>query len=546
MIYAFLGYFYRVMSSALRNTVYFILFIVLVVFAEGSVPYWCAVHFAPEGYKFSGVVTYVPDQNMYFSFISQANEGAFVMRNKLTDMWHEPVFVNLEFWLVGFLQRIFGLSQNAVYHVWRLLGVLLMGVGFGMLATLVLPDARRRRVAIAVFFLTGGFGFVFALLDALHLISFNTLQWGMLDMRFGMLPLQQIITNPHFSFPHGLILIAYAFFVKGERSGNVWHYVWCGVMFNIIGLVRPYDIIPPVVIFPLYALAVNGGWRIDVRQWVVRMLPLLMIVPVFLYNVWLFSLHPVFKYWASQGHNAGSLPAIHWHYMVYGVVGVVAIVRLVQARGQRLGYTGRFLLLWFGVTFVFIQLGKVVPALGWSPQIGVYLAAPLTLAACSLRLGWLAPHRLLANVVIIVVVLVLVVSNVAVVGYHCRKFVTHTNAMGFYTSVAELDAMKWLQQQYKAGDVVLADVPSSQRIARNTSYAVVAAHYSVTPRFAQQAALGARLLADTLITTGSIPMPDTVRVQYVYIKNDSLSRPASMPYLTKVYTNKEVTILKVK
>jgi len=94
--------------------------------------------------------------------------------------------------------------------------------------------------------------------------------------------------------------------------------------------------------------------------------------------------------------------------------------------------------------------------------------------------------------------------------------------------------------------VVLADVPSSQRIARYTSYSVVAAHYSVTPRFAQQATLGASLLADTLITTGSSPLPETVRVQYVYIKNDSISRPASMPYLTKVYTNKEVTILKVK
>lgn len=265
------------MAATTRNTLLFIVFIAVVVFLEGSVPYWCAVHFAPEGYKFSGQVMYAPDQNMYFSFISQAGDGAFLLRNKLTAIPHQPVFLNLEFWLIGFIQRISGVSQNVVYHIWRLLGVVLMAVGFGMLTRLVLHDERRRRLAVATFFLTGGFGFIFALLDALHLLSFNTLQWGIIDMRFGMLPLQQIITNPHFSFPHGLILIAYAFFVKGEQSGRVKHYVYSGLVFNLIGLVRPYDIIPPFVIFPLYALLVNGGWRIDVKQWFIRLLSLIHI-----------------------------------------------------------------------------------------------------------------------------------------------------------------------------------------------------------------------------------------------------------------------------
>ncbi len=534
------------MAATKRNTLLFIVFIAVVVFLEGSVPYWCAVHFAPEGYKFSGQVMYAPDQNMYFSFISQAGDGAFLLRNKLTAIPHQPVFLNLEFWLVGFIQRITGVSQNVVYHIWRLLGVVLMAIGFGMLVRLVLHDERRRRLAVATFFLTGGFGFIFALLDALHLLSFNTLQWGIIDMRFGMLPLQQIISNPHFSFPHGLILIAYAFFVMGEQSGKVKHYVYSGLVFNLIGLVRPYDIIPPIVIFPLYALVVNGGWRIDVKQWLVRLLPLFMIVPVFLYNVWLFSIHPVFKYWASQGHNAGSLPSIHWHYMVYGIVGVLALYRLLQAIGQPLGRTGRFVALWFVVTFVFIQLGKVVPALGWSPQIGVYLAAPLTLAACSIQFTGFAASWSFRRLVLPLVVVIVVVSNLAVVAYHCRKFVTHTNAMGFYTSIHELEAMKWLNQQHTSGSVVLADEYSSQRIARYTSCSVVAAHYSVTPRFEQQATLAAKLLADTLITMGRQPLPDSLGVSYLYLKNDTLSHPSDMPYITEVFRNKEVAIYKVK
>lgn len=534
------------MAATTRNFVLFIIFIAAVVFLEGSVPYWCAEHFAPKGYRFSGQIMYAPDQNMYFSFISQAADGAFLLRNKLTTIPHQPVFLNLEYWLIGYLQRISGLSQNAIYHVWRLLGVILMATGFGMLVRLVLHTQRRRKVAVTVFFLTGGFGFIFALLDVLHLVSFNTLQWGIIDMRFGMLPLQQIITNPHFSFPHGLILIAYAFFVKGEQSGQVKHYIYSGLVFNLIGLVRPYDIIPPVVIFPLYAIAVNVGWRIDIKQWLIRMLPLFMIVPVFLYNVWLFSMHPVFKYWASQGHNVGSLPAIHWHYMVYGVVGLLAVYRLFQGLGQPLGRTGKFVALWFVVTFAFIQIGKVVPALGWSPQIGVYLAAPLTLAACSIQFTGFAASWSFRGVVLPFLAVIIVISNLAVVAYHCRKFVTQTNATGFYTSIPELEAMQWLQQHHTAGSVVMADVPSSQRIARYTNHSVVAAHYSVTPRYEQRATLTARLLADTMITSGRLAVPDSLRVSYLYLKNDTLVHPSGATHIKEVFKNKEVSIYKVR
>jgi hypothetical protein len=118
--------------------------------------------------------------------------------------------------------------------------------------------------------------------------------------------------------------------------------------------------------------------------------------------------------------------------------------------------------------------------------------------------------------------------------------------MGFYTSIYELEAMKWLQRQHTSGSVVLADEYSSQRIARYTGCSVVAAHYSVTPRFEQQATVAAKLLQDTLITTGRQPMPDSVRVSYLYLKNDTLPQTPNMPYLKEVYRNEEVAIYKVK
>jgi hypothetical protein len=525
-----------------RNTVWLIVFIALAVFVESSIPYKCAERNAPAGYQFSGQVSYAPDQNMYFSFISQARDGAFLMNNKLTATPNKPVFLNLEYWLVGYIQHLTGMSENAVYQVWRLLGAALLAIGFYMLTLVVLPAGKRRLAAFAAFFCTGGFGFAFVILSELHLTGFDVTHMGMIDMRYGMLPLQQIICNPHMSLPHGLILLAYTFFIMGERYGLRKYYVYSGLVFVIIGLVRPYDLIPPVIIFPLYAVVLNRGLRFQLVPLLWRMLPLVMIVPVFMYNVWLFKYNEIFKYWSLQGHNADALPGPLWHYMAYGVVGTLAIVRLIQARKYPPGKIGTFVLLWFGVTFVFIHLGKYIPDIGWSPQIGVYLAAPLTLAACMVGLDGLKESMLKYAVLPGIVGLVFI-SNVFVVMYHTRKFVGKVKTEIFYTSNAEMDAFVWLREHTAAGSVVLADNLSSQRIAKYTSNRVVAAHYSVTPRFVESDLLAGSLLTDSLILSGEKPLPAESNISYIYTKTgQNMQLPITGNYLREVYRNNGVVV----
>jgi len=529
-----------------RNTLLFIIVIAVAVFIESSIPYLCAERNAPPGYRFSGQIAYSADQNMYFSFISQARDGAFLLNNKLTATPNKPVFVNLEYWLIGFVQRVTGISENAVYQVWRLLGLVLLVIGFHMLTKAVLPTYKQRLAAFAAFFCTGGFGFVFGLLDRLHLVGFDAMQSGIIDARYGMVPLQQIISNPHFSLPHGLILIAYAFFVMGERNEKLKYYVYSGLMFTLIGLVRPYDILPPFIILPLYALVTNGGFRFDVTVLLRRMLPLVMLLPVLAYNVWLFKFNDIFKYWSLQGHNAGALPGAGWHYMAYGIVGLLAIVRLLQAKKCRPGKTGMFVLLWFTVTFIFIQLGRYFPVIGWSPQIGVYLAAPLTLAAFSLKFEDLFGSKRLRYVVVPAVVGVIVVSNLFVVMYHARKFVGNVKTEVFYTSDAEMQAFAWLRANTKSGEVVLADNPSSQRIPKYTSNRVVAAHYSVTPMWAESNQLVAAILSQPSMLTGEEALPAGTNIDYIYTKHDGTAAPTRMgKFLREVYRNSGVSICRV-
>ena len=527
-----------------RNTVLFMVIIAVAVFAETSLPYWLAEQNAPAGYVFSGQVAYAPDQNMYFSFISQARDGAFLFMNKVTAIPNAPAFLNIEYWFVGALQRFFGMSENAVYQVWRLLGMLFLAFGFARLTRATLTSEKRRITAFALFFLTGGFGFLFAFLDRLHLLSADKLQSGILDARYGMVPLQQLVTNPHFALPHGLLLVAYALFLEGERSRSTGKYVYSGLMFALVGLIRPYDLIPPFIIFPAYTLAVDG-LKFSIRTVWNRALPLMFILPVLAYNLWLFRYHEIFRYWSLQGHNAGSLPGPLWHYMAYGVVGVLAAIRLFQVRKLGVGRTGIFLLLWFGLTFVVIQVGRFLPVIGWSPQIGVYLAAPLAIAAASVRSEALQMPLMMRRVLVPILVVTLLVSNVFVVSYHARRFTGSIKTDSFYISVNEMDAFRWLKANTRPGTVVLADDGASQRIAKYTSNSVVASHYSVTPQYGYFAQMVERLLADDRFLSGTEPVPAGSNIEYVLLKKGrNKLLPLTGAHLQPAFSNEGVVIYK--
>ena len=519
----------------------------VVLFAESAVPYLYASGRADNEHVFLGQIAYTPDQNMYFSFTGQAKAGQFVLYNKLTATPNAPALVNLEWWMAGAVQHMAGLSENGAYQVWRFMGILLLTIGFVMMARIVLPARWRVLGATLTALFTGGFGFVFALLNSRHLVGFDTTQWGIIDMRYGLLPFQQMTTNPHFSFPHGLILIAYALYLVAEREGRMKYYVWSGLVFAITGLVRPYDIIPPFVIFPLYVLISNGGHSIQTMA--KRLVPLVPVVPVLLYNVWLFRENEAFKYWSQQGLNAGSMPSPLWHYLAFGIVGILAVYRMLQLRSKPLGRNERFLVVWFVVTFVFIQLGRYFPVLGWSPQIGVYLLVPLALLGFNADYSGLLNTKLKRYGGIALLAAIVLVSNVSIVLYFTKNFKDDSKKDIYYAGKDEMAAWQWLDKQVRAGEVVVAMPNTSLRIAKYTKASVVAAHYSVTPHYAANAALMTGLYGEGTIGTKQKEILDSVHAAYLYIGREEKGSHGMHIVETEniklAYSNPEVLIFRV-
>jgi len=218
-----------------------------------------------------------------------------------------------------------------------------------------------------------------------------------IDLWSGIIPFQQMITNPHFSLPHGVFLFGMFLFLAAEKKSSIPLYILSGILFTLQGFIRPYDLISIsalISVFIILEALING---FDKKIIFLRLIPLLIIIPAFIYNIWLFKINSIFKYWSLQGHNAGSDPMFLFQYLSYGIAGILALVRIWFINRQHLNKTDRFLLCWFVVVFFLCHIGKIIPILGFSPQLGVPLFGPLVLFSLGIEATALRFKKILSG-----------------------------------------------------------------------------------------------------------------------------------------------------
>jgi hypothetical protein len=524
-----------------------VLCVVLAAFFESCLPYHFAEANKPPSASFLGQVAHTTDQNMYFSFIRQAYDGNIVFNNRLTATPNSGAFVNLQFLAVGRAMRLFHLSENVVYQVWRFAGVLFLALGFALLSLIALPSLSKRLAALCVFIFGGGFGAFFWFAGAHDLLSRETTFRLTPDLWSGLLPFQQLMCNPHFSLPHGLMLIGCALFLLAEiRAQSVWLYVASGTIFLVNGFVRPYDLISLAVVIPVF-IASEAIRRFDWRACALRAIPLAIMLPALVYSIWLFEYHPIFKYWSQQGHNIQFMPSPHIQMFSYGIIGLLAIGRILQFRSNPLSLIERFLLVWFVGIFFCVHLGSIIPALGFSPQNSIPLFAPLVLFTFSLRLRLRGFHR---GLFIAVIAVLLAIGNVGGLAHSWRPFFSTADSQNYYATADETAALGWLDKNVGPGGVVLALPPVSGRISKYTSASSLVGHHSVTPHYNSVLVQVRRVLAARQFTPSQHRMLRELGADYLFVgpqEQRSLGfDPNTAPGLARVFAQGSVAIYKVE
>ena len=539
-----------------RVKIYTIALVVAVaLFLESYIPYYIAGHNNPPMASFLGQVEYTADQNMYFSFIRQAFEGNYVFTNRLTAMPNDPTFFNIEFLMVGQIMRLFDLSENGVYQIWRFLGAFALVFGFAFLLSVILSGYVKKVCALFVFaFSGGGFG-IFLFMLGKKFPSYNYKDLYKMDVSAGTnFPFEQAITNPHFSLPHGLMLIGLAAFILAERRPySPRLYIASGMIFFVDGLIRPYDLISLSVLIPVF-IVIEARRHFDLRKSLLRTIPLVILLPALAYSIWLFKIDPAFKYWSEQGHNSGFLPPPYVHIFSYGIIGILATIRIAQYRTNPISPSERFLCVWFAVVFCLSHIGRVIPALGFSPQMSTTLFAPLVLLAFSLRLRFRQEYR---TVFISIVAALIIVGNLGILAYHSQKFIQKYReknggfyaAEEFYANDDEISAYNWINTNANK-KVILASPLVSGRICKYTDALTVIGHYAVTPLYDFKAARVREVLSAPQLAQNELHILHELGTEFLFIGPEEEHMisfdPNATTGLTKVFAKGSVAIYRVE
>jgi hypothetical protein len=239
----------------------------------------------PPGRVFAGTFHWIDDFYNYASYIQQSEDGAFFFRNKLLEPARTRAeLVNLEWWTLGKVSLALGRRPFLAFRLLALVATFAFVAGAERwLARAGVPPSHRM-AALALVTCAGGFGgllFEFTDLPALRC----------LDLAVAAFPFVEILANPHFLTGTALLVWGLWCFVAVPAPAGPLGGIALG---TVLGLVRPYDLV-------LLGLVRGTGVLVTEprTRWVRSLLPLLGLLPVLAWNVWLFFLTDQFASFRS-------------------------------------------------------------------------------------------------------------------------------------------------------------------------------------------------------------------------------------------------------
>lgn len=347
----------------------------LVVLGLTLTPWAITASYPPAGTTFLGTFYYVDDFFNYLSFAQQAEGGAFLFTNKAILADHAPALMNLEWWMVGLLSRLLG--GGHLLLAYRIFGVLAV-LGFLVVADRWLQrlglDEEHRLPALLLVATGGGLGgflFTFAgrgLTDCLDLFT-------------GLFPFVGFLTNPHFTAGTALLLLCLLLHDTAEGARGM---ALATLAATALALVRPYDVVLLVLIRGTAVLLLEPA-----RLWLVRLVPLLGLLPVTAYLYWLFYRNPAFAFYSGTAYVFPQATDFLWALgpaVILAVPG--ALTRSTNEEARRLRV---HLAVWAGFAVLVIAMEQTLSVfkirpVGFSLQFLVGVGFPLlALGAVGLR-----------------------------------------------------------------------------------------------------------------------------------------------------------------
>ncbi|MCE5314594.1 hypothetical protein LLG38_06270 [bacterium] len=281
-----------------------------------SVPYILGALIAPDGYRFLGLTHNIDDGAVYLSWMRQAADGHFFIRNLFTSDHQAARAFNVLFLIMGNFARVTYISLIWTFHLFRIgLGILLIW-SVWRFSKLFLDDPNERGLLIPLIGLSAGIGW---LIPGAKAPSGSVDVWQPEAIAF-----LSIYLNP--LFLAGLVLMIWSFYflVRMQQSGRVGDAICAGLMLLVLGNVHTYDIITVGCVWAVYIVVTSIIERkIFTKTLTLSLLSAAIAVPSVVYQFHIYQIDPVFK---ARANSSTPSPEIWSFFAGYGLILVGAII----------------------------------------------------------------------------------------------------------------------------------------------------------------------------------------------------------------------------
>jgi hypothetical protein len=518
----------------------FVFVVALLLTVVSSLPYLAGwTHDDPTS-RFDGVMAFEHDTNSYMAYMRQASEGAFLFTNPFTPEPHEPALFNLEWMVGGWIAALPGSSPVVAFHVLRVLGIFAMCFGVAALLRQLFATTLMRRVVLGTLLIGGGFGWLLQF-DALRgpLSALN-----LLDTYAGLHPFFWMMFSPHFLLGQAASVLALLAILRAENSGRLGHSFLAGLAILLAGAMRPFDMLVLLVTggFFLLANAFGRGER-SPAQLFRRALPLLVPLPLLLYQHWLFSTHDVFHWWNLQ--NIALPPDPVSLLASLGLLGVASFFALGELGDARDKPPARLLM--SCALIAALAVLYCYPLLMFTMQALTALVIPATLVATARWENGVTRLARSPRGAILVAVVLALHAGTSVALLTSRTQAAASGAAR--TPVALVEAYEWFDEHAEAREPVMASETSGNRIPRYSLATVFCGYAYSTVDVATKRRLVSGFYGDAQDDAARRALVARFGIRFVFHGPHERALggwdPASVPWLRAVHGNDSVTIYEV-
>ena len=300
-----------------------------------TIPYWVGFHNQGGEWEFTGFVFGVEDGNTYIGKMLRGANGDWLFRSPFTAVEQQGTFIFLPYLLLGKLTAPPNQHDQLVilYHLFRLIGVILAVFATYDFLALYIQDKRVRRIGLILITLGGGSGWLLILLGQKNWLGSLPIDFYSPET-FGFLGSFGIA---HLPWARAFFLWGIrAYLLNNHRIDNGYKpFVpfahWNpGILWLLTGITQPITgvVIGVVAGYHLLGLAawqviqfgkgksfdhklLQHYFKVAIRTGIVAL-------PLVIYNYLVFTFDPYLKIWVEQSR----IPAPHFlHYLVaYGLI----------------------------------------------------------------------------------------------------------------------------------------------------------------------------------------------------------------------------------